>query len=138
MHPAVLMQVAHRHVERRVLARAHERGFADLTTAQARVAARIDEEGTRLTVLAERAGTTKQSAGELVAALERGGYVRRVPDPADARARLVRLAERGERARTAAREVEREVLGEWEERLGPVRFAALREALADLRELTDD
>lgn len=136
MHPAVLMQVAHRHAEVRVLERIASRGHA-MTTAQARLAARVDEGGTRLTELAERAGITKQSAGFLVDALEREGYVRRVPDPSDARARLVRLAARGEEVREVAREVERELLREWEERLGRERFTVLREALAELREITD-
>jgi DNA-binding MarR family transcriptional regulator len=35
------------------------------------------------------------SHGHLVDRLERAGYVHRVPDPTDARARLVQMAERG-------------------------------------------
>src|SRR5215216_19447 len=51
--------------------------------------------GTRLTVLAQRATMTPQAMGELVDDLERAGYVRRVPDPADRRAKLVVLTDRG-------------------------------------------
>ena len=40
--------------------------------------------------LARRAQITKQSMSELVAHLERHGYVERVPDPDDRRAKLVR------------------------------------------------
>lgn len=137
MHPAVLMYVAHRHVEERVLTHLAEHGFADLTQAQARIAARIDDRGTRLTELARRAGVTKQTAGVLVDALERAGYVARTRDPSDARARLVRLAERGESARTRAREVEQQVLEEWTESLGPRRMALLQEALERLRPSVD-
>ena len=43
-----------------------------------------------MSVLAERAAITKQSMAELVAHLERHGYVERVPDPTDRRAKLVR------------------------------------------------
>lgn len=132
MHPAVLMYVVHRHVEDRVLARLAGRGFEDLTQAQGRIAARIDESGTRLTVLAERAGVTKQTAGVLVDGLVRGGYVERVPDPTDARARLVRLAPRGRRAQAVAREVEVEVMGEWEARLGTAGVTDLRTSLERL------
>lgn len=39
--------------------------------------------------LAEEARMTKQSMGELVAYLERRGYVERLPDPRDGRARIV-------------------------------------------------
>ena len=38
----------------------------------------------------ERAQITKQSMAELVLHLERLGYVERVPDPSDRRAKLVR------------------------------------------------
>ncbi len=137
IHPAVLMFVAHRHVERRVMDLLASSGFDDITLAQARVAARVSAEGVRLTELAEQSQVTKQSAGFLVDQLARAGYVERVPDPRDARARLVRLAPRGQAAQDAARAVEREVAQEWEQHLGPARMRALRSALADLRTLTD-
>jgi hypothetical protein len=47
--------------------------------------------GARITDLAERAQVTKQTAGFLVDQLERAGYVRRVPDPRDARASATQL-----------------------------------------------
>src|SRR4028119_988614 len=93
----------HRAMEARVLAAMAEAGFGDLTPAQGRVAARIDRDGTRLTDLAARALGTKQPAGPLVDSLERAGYVERVPDPRDARARLVRIAARGHAAVAVAR-----------------------------------
>lgn len=136
-HPAVWMFVAVRHVETRVLAAVQEAGFDDLTLAQARLMARIGPDGIRLTDLAVAAQITKQSAGFLVDQLEQAGYVARRPDPADARARLVRIGRRGERALTVARRVEREIEREWESRLGRERMTALREILADLREITD-
>ena len=134
---ALLMFIAHRHAEARILAHLHDHGFDDLTVAQARIAARIGEHGTRLTDLAEQAQVTKQTAGFLVDQLERAGYVRRVPDPTDARARLVTIDARGRRAQRRAREMEQVVETEWEQRLGARRMAALRAALTDLREITD-
>jgi len=53
------------------------------------VFAHIDLDGTRLTDLANRANMTPQAMGELVDDLERLGYVRRVPDPGDRRAKLI-------------------------------------------------
>ena len=61
-----------------------EAGF-DVTVAQAPIAQRIAEDGSRPTDLAEQAQVTKQTASLLVTALEREGLVERVPDPADGR-----------------------------------------------------
>lgn len=49
----------------------------------------LDDAGTTVSVLAERAQITKQSMAELVRHLEVHGYVERVPDPKDGRAKLV-------------------------------------------------
>jgi DNA-binding MarR family transcriptional regulator len=51
--------------------------------------------GTRLTELAARADMTHQSTSELVAGMERRGWVQRRPDPTDHRARLVCLTPAG-------------------------------------------
>src|SRR5690349_22662440 len=125
LHLGVLCFVASRAVESRVLAGLADAGFDDITQAQGRVAARIGEQGTRIGALAEQAQVTKQTASTLVDHLERGGYVRRVPDPADARATLVVFADRGRAAIAVARRVEQEVHAEWEQHLGRARTRAL-------------
>jgi DNA-binding MarR family transcriptional regulator len=112
-------------------------GFDDMTPAQARIAARIGPHGTRLTDLAEQALITKQTAGHLVDQLERAGYVRRVPDPTDKRARLVQMAERGQEVVALARRIEHDVEAEWTAHLGHETAAQLRAALERLREITD-
>jgi len=61
--------------------------------------------------------------------LEKRGYVERVPDPTDGRAKIIRLTERGRRARAIGRELIDEVEREWAERFGAERVVALREAL---------
>lgn len=55
----------------------------------------LDPEGSRITALAEAAGMTQQSMGELIGQLERAGLVRRRVDPTDRRARLVECTEAG-------------------------------------------
>lgn len=137
MNTGLLMFIAQRYVEMRVLDHLRERGFDDITLAQARIAARLDDDGMRLTELAAAAQVTKQTAAFLVGQLERAGYVERRPDPTDARARLICIAERGRAAQREARVVERRVEAEWTRHLGKERMAALRGSLLDLREITD-
>ena len=127
----------HRALEARLFAALAAAGFDDITLAQGRIAARIAPGGTRLTALAEQALVTKQTTGHLVDQLERAGYVRRVPDPTDARARLVQMAERGREVVAVARRVEAEVEAEWTAHLGEEATAQLRAALERLREITD-
>ena len=109
-----------------------ERGFDDVRPAHGNVFQYLDDAGTRVGVLAERAHITKQSMGELVAHLEAGGYLERVPDPADGRARLVRATEKGRAINAVAREVIAETLAEWTDHLGPRRMQQLRALLVDL------
>lgn len=127
----------YRALESRLLVALAAAGFDDITTAQGRIAARIGPAGTRLTDLAAQALVTKQTAGHLVDQLEKAGYVRRVPDPTDARARLVQMAERGMAAVAVARRVQAEVEAEWTEHLGEDAAVQLRTALEKLREITD-
>ena len=105
----LLMFIVHRYAEARIVEHLATQGFGDVTLAQGRIAARIDEDGMRLTTLAEAAGVTKQTASALVDQLERAGYVERVADPTDARARLIRIAQRGKEAQACAREMEQQV-----------------------------
>jgi DNA-binding MarR family transcriptional regulator len=55
----------------------------------------IDLDGIRLTELAARASMTPQAMGELVDDLQQLGYVERIPDPTDRRAKLIVLTDRG-------------------------------------------
>lgn len=134
---AMLMFVAHRATESRVFEALRAAGFDDLTMAQCRIGQRLNRDGIRVTDLAEQARITKQTAGALVDELERSGYVVRRPDPADARARLVMLSDRGEKLCAAAAAVLAEVEDEWRAHLGHTRYEQLREALVSLREITD-
>lgn len=137
LNTGVLMFIAHRHGEMRVMEHLGACGYDDITLAQGRIAARVGEHGTRLTELAEAAQVTKQTAGYLVDQLERAGYVERRPDPTDARARLVCFTERGRAVQREARTIERRIEREWSDRLGADRFAELRAMLLELREITD-
>lgn len=133
---ALLMFIAHRAAEARVFEAVKAAGFDDLTLAQSRICQRLNREGIRVTDIAEQAGVTKQTAGAIVNELEATGYVARRPDPADARARLVVLTDRGEKlCATAAAEIAK-VESEWRKHLGAKAYEELRAALLSLREIT--
>jgi DNA-binding MarR family transcriptional regulator len=86
-----------------------------------------------VSVLAERAQMTKQSMAELVRHLEAHGYVERVPDPHDRRAKLVQVTDRG----SAVFAIVREFVIEMEEwlnaDLGRSRMSRLRDDLEALQ-----
>ena len=134
---SLLMFIASRAAADRIFSAVHDAGFDDVTIAQSRLMMGIDAEGTRLSALADRAQIAKQTATALVDKLERAGYVERVPDPSDGRARLVRMTPRAEAALPIARAEEARIEAEWEAHLGPERMGQLREALTALREITD-
>jgi DNA-binding MarR family transcriptional regulator len=92
----------------------------------------IDPAGSRLTVLAERSGLTKQAIGELVDELERFGYVDRAADPHDRRAKIIRLTQRGVQAQVAAARILRDIEQEWARHLGQDRIDMLRQTVEEV------
>jgi DNA-binding MarR family transcriptional regulator len=134
---SLLMFISSRAAANRIFEALQERGFHDVTIAQSRLMMGIDPDGTRLSVLAERAQIAKQTATALVDKLERAGYVERVADPTDGRARLVRMTARARSAIPHARAEEERIEEEWRAHLGTKRMQQLRAALSDLRKITD-
>lgn len=125
-----------------ITTRVEAAGFPDSPPSFHPIFENLDPEGTRLTTLAQRAGLTHQSVGEVVAVLERRGYVVRLPDPADGRAKLVRLTESGSRLVRTAVAVIAEIEEEWSQRwrvhgLGDDLRTALHGALADFDAAAD-
>lgn len=91
---ALLRRTSRRMVEE-ITERMEAAGYPDSPARHYPVFENLDPEGTRLTVLAGRAGITHQAMAQLVAELEERGIVERVADPSDGRARLVRLTDDG-------------------------------------------
>jgi DNA-binding MarR family transcriptional regulator len=131
------MFIAARAAADRIFRAVHDAGFDDLTIAQSRLLMGIDIEGTRVSTLADRAQIAKQTATALIDKLESAGYVERVPDPSDGRARLVRMTPRAEAALPIAHAEERRIEAEWRAHLGAARMNHLRQALTSLRDITD-
>lgn len=111
-----------------------ERGFGDLRPAHGTIAQHIADHGSRVTVLAQLAQVSKPTVVYLVDDLERLGYVERAPDPADGRAKLIRLTARGAQAQEAAREIVAQIEQDWGRLLGSSDYARLRELLQHLHE----
>ena len=109
----------------------------DLSLSQARVFQRINPEGSRPGELAQSAQLSKQTLSSIVDQLERSGYVKRLPDPQDARARLVTITPKGQELIDASIPVVRDIETAWEAHLGKARTRQLRATLAALREITD-
>jgi DNA-binding MarR family transcriptional regulator len=106
-----------------------ETPYSDVRPTHGCVFGTIAPGGSRLTDLAERAHMTKQSVGEVASDLEKRGYLERVPDPLDGRAKIIRPTERGRDAQALGRSLIDDIEAEWADRYGAERVAALREAL---------
>jgi DNA-binding MarR family transcriptional regulator len=105
-----------------------EEGLGDIRPGHGCVFRFVEPGGSRLTDLAERSGFTKQAVGEAVSDLEQLGYVARVPDPVDKRAKLITVTEQGERALETGRRIFDEIEREWARRIGRDKVDVLREA----------
>lgn len=92
--PRLLLQ-ATRALNERIIKALHQQGHINLRSAHSALLTNLDVEGTRLTVLAQRADMTKQAMAELLTDLEHKGYVRRRPDPSDGRAKCIYFTELG-------------------------------------------
>ena len=108
------------------------RGFPELRPAHGAIGQHVGDRGSRVTELAQLAQVSKPTIVYLVNDLERLGYVERIPDPSDGRAKLVRLTERGARAQQEARKVVAEIEHDWSQLLGTRDFATLRKLLERL------
>ncbi len=92
----------------------------------------IDFAGTRLTVLAQRVGVSKQAVHQLVLEMEAMGTLERVQDPTDGRARLIRFTEAGRRGLLVGLGVLGSVRSEAAEALGEERLERLQGDLVAL------
>lgn len=106
-----------------------DRGFTDVRPAHGFAFARISAGDTTASDLADHLGVTKQAAAQLVDQLVDRGYITREPDPADARARLLRLTPHGWACTRAADDAARDAVAQWQQQLDPATFAALGVAL---------
>jgi DNA-binding MarR family transcriptional regulator len=127
-----LLRVPFETVRDRMLAGLHERGFTDLVAAHLDVFQYPGPENQRPLELATRTRMTKQALNYLLGQLQQLGYLSREPDDSDQRSKRIRLTAKGHAAIKAIREIVQDVENEWEQQLGPRKFAQLRNILTQL------
>lgn len=108
------------------------RGHQGIGLAETRLLLALDEEGTRINILAERIGTSRQFTSRVVHELNERGYIQIIPDPQDGRAILVKLEARGRQYFQDMQVVKQALDGELMARMGEERLTALIETLQEL------
>ncbi|WP_203417163.1 MarR family winged helix-turn-helix transcriptional regulator [Jiangella ureilytica] len=131
---AVLLRDAFTTLNGHVLRRLAGSGHEAVRAAHGAIFQHLDDTGTTVSRLAERAQITKQAAAELVQHLEAHGYVVREPDPSDRRAKLVLPTAKGREVVAIAQRAVPEIEGRLERELGATRLEELR---ADLRRIIE-
>ncbi len=106
-------------------------GFRNVRQVHFNVLRHIDiPKGTRISDLAVRAGITNSAMGQLVVECTRIGLVTLASDPADGRAKVVRLAKRGRDLMAQTRRSGQRIEADMATLIGVENFKALRSALA--------
>jgi DNA-binding MarR family transcriptional regulator len=127
-----LVQLLARHGAERLRADFAAAGMPALRPVHALLLVPLLGGGRHASSLASDIGVTRQAVAQVVATLERDGYVQRVTDPGDARAKLVCLTPRGRAALRAIRTSSRATEEAWRQQLGDSRFAEFRATLLEL------
>jgi DNA-binding MarR family transcriptional regulator len=130
-----LLRMPWERVLRRMLERLHEHGFDDIDAPHLNVLLYPGPQGARPSELAAQRGMSKQAVNYLLGELERLGYLERRADPHDRRSKRIALTRRGELAVHTIRAAVTELERDWEQQLGPKRFAQLRGLLLELNQL---
>jgi len=130
-----LLRIPWEAVQRHMLERLHERGFADFDAAYLTVFQYPGPQDARPSELAARLGISKQALNHLLGQLQKLGYLERRPDADDLRSKRVAVTPRGRSAIRVIRDAVAELEDIWAEQLGARRFAQLRKLLLDLNQL---
>ena len=99
-----------------------------------RVLTSVPSAGISITELAERVGMTKQGCGQFVSQLVDGGYLAIERDRADRRIRMVVRTAAGRRMARDVRARNQRIEQEWQQLVGPARYAVFRRVLQGLAE----
>jgi DNA-binding MarR family transcriptional regulator len=125
-----LLLRASRIVNRHVVEGLQARGYSGLRSTHTTLLSNMDLAGSSVTEAAERAGITKQAMGRLAAELEEAGYIRIETDPEDARVRVLRLTEVGNRLMLDSLDVMAELERRYAGMIGANRLTAVLRGLS--------
>lgn len=114
------------------LEQSRQRGHSRMRPAYARLLIYLDWDGSRISDLARVLDVSKNAVGQVVSEMEELGYVARVPDPADGRAKIVRYTAYGLTLLADALDIGSVLDAEIRKVIGAKRFAQLCAILADL------
>jgi len=131
-HVGAMMRLAWQRVWRDIFSGVAAAGYDDVNPAHVALFGYPGLDRQRPSELAERLQITRQSVNDLLGHLEHHGYLTREPDPADGRARVVRLTPRGRQLQETIHGQARAAEQQIADTLGPSRFAQLQRALEDL------
>jgi DNA-binding MarR family transcriptional regulator len=131
-HVGRLLSNGHRVFERIASGKFRDMGFSDLRLTHLALIRNLPVEGRRTTEIAELSDMTKQAVGQLAIELEGAGYVVRLPDPSDGRAKLVKYTKRGHELVARIPHILLETEAEIEALIGKAEFQALRHSLKKL------
>lgn len=114
-----------------------EHGFTDLKPTFGYAFKVLAVESTTTSGLAVKLGITPQGAAKTVEDMVAAGFVERVPDPTDARGRLLVLTSRARALMETGHEFHREFERRLADSLGAEKVGAMREVLTAVAERSD-
>ncbi|MCA9640952.1 MAG: winged helix-turn-helix transcriptional regulator [Myxococcales bacterium] len=124
--------MASRDFQRRSMLKLAAYGYDDLKPSHSALFSNLGVEGARLVDVAAKAGITKQSMAAIADELEVLGYIERLPDPSDGRARIIRLSKRGWECVAKWDNMLEEIVDEYGASIGAARVERLTKDLAKL------
>jgi len=122
---------------RRIIEGLHASGFEDFAPSFPALLSNLDTEGTRIGVLAARAGVTRQAASQLLTEIERCGYVERSQAKDDARATVIAFTARGRKLLGRIFELVEEIEQSFAGVIGARDFERLRGQLLAIADAVD-
>ncbi|MGE3672064.1 MAG: MarR family winged helix-turn-helix transcriptional regulator [Polyangiaceae bacterium] len=133
-----LLLVASRDFQRRSMLKLATYGYDDLKPSHSALFSNLGVEGARLVDVAAKAGITKQSMAAIADELEVLGYIERLPDPSDGRARIIKLSKRGWECVAKWDSMLDEIVDEYGASIGAARVERLTKDLAKLAAVLAD
>jgi DNA-binding MarR family transcriptional regulator len=121
-----LLHVPAQTIHRRIIRELNAAGFDELRLPHMAALQFPGPDGVRPSILAERAGISKQALNQLLRSLEGFDYIVRSDVVGDGNARVVRLTKRGRAAYSKIIDILRDIESDWSTELGPNRFARLK------------